>query len=90
VSASWEAKFPLAKFNMLPKGVSDHNPLAISFEDRISGNEYIFRFEKWWLKKDDFEVLARETWGIECPLKDLVDMWQFKMRALRKRIKGWS
>jgi endonuclease/exonuclease/phosphatase family metal-dependent hydrolase len=35
VSVHWKVKYPLAKVTMLHKGVSDHNPLAISFGDKV-------------------------------------------------------
>jgi hypothetical protein len=31
ITVHWEAKYPLAKVTILPKGVSDHNPLLIRF-----------------------------------------------------------
>jgi hypothetical protein len=46
---------------ILPKGVSDHNPLLITFGEKLAGGDYIFRFEKWWFKKDGFENLVNET-----------------------------
>jgi hypothetical protein len=30
-SVQWDAKYPLARVKTLPKGVSDHNPLLITF-----------------------------------------------------------
>jgi hypothetical protein len=49
MTVEWEAKYPLAKVNMLAKGVNDHNPLVISFGERMIIKDPIFRFEKWWL-----------------------------------------
>jgi hypothetical protein len=57
----WEAKYPLVRVKILPKGVSDHNPLLITFGEKLAGGDYIFRFEKWWFKKDGFENLVNET-----------------------------
>lgn len=50
VSIEWDSKYPLAKVQMLPKGVSDHNPLLINFGGRIMVKDPLFRFEKWWLE----------------------------------------
>jgi hypothetical protein len=35
VSIDWDAKYPLARLIMLPKGVSDHNTLRITFGDKL-------------------------------------------------------
>jgi hypothetical protein len=73
VSTHWDAKYPLAKTSMLPKGVIDHNPLMITFGEK-SGIP-IFRFEKWWMEIEVFENLVKETWSRECPCSDPVDRW---------------
>jgi hypothetical protein len=90
INVQCDAKYPLAKVDMLPKGVSDHNPLRIEFGGKIEKGDYIFRFEKWWLKMEEFENLVKECWSVECHEIDPVDRWQIKMRRLRKKIKGWS
>jgi hypothetical protein len=33
--------------------------------------------------------MVRRCWDIECPHSDPIDRWQFNMRNLRKKIKGW-
>jgi hypothetical protein len=53
VSIDWDAKYPLARLIMLPKGVSDHNALRITFGDKLQVKEPLFRFEKWLLEMDD-------------------------------------
>jgi hypothetical protein len=35
MTTHWEAKYPLARTFMLPKGVSDHNPLMITFGENM-------------------------------------------------------
>jgi hypothetical protein len=32
-SVDWDSKYPLAKVNLLPKEVGDHNPVKITFGD---------------------------------------------------------
>jgi hypothetical protein len=81
----------LAMTSMLPKGVSDHNPPMITYGETLregGGGDTIFRFEKWWLEIDGFENLIKGTWSRECALTDPVDRWSFKMRGLRKKIRG--
>jgi hypothetical protein len=86
----WSVKHLLAKVTILPKGVSDHNPLVIMFGEKLQIKDPIFRFEKWWLEVEGFSELVKKIWDIECPVDDTLEVWQFKRRLLRKKIKGWS
>jgi hypothetical protein len=86
----WEGKFPVASVNNLPRGVSDHNTLRIVFGDKLVNKDPIFRFEKCWLDMEGFLDLVRKTWDTECLSSDPMVVWQFKIRLLRKKIKGWS
>jgi hypothetical protein len=37
----------------------------------------------------DFDDLVKRTWNVECPMRDPMDIWQFKIRLLRNKTKGW-
>jgi hypothetical protein len=82
--------YALAKVIMVPKGVSDHNALKITFRENQQCRDPVFRFEKWWLEVQEFEELMKKTWDKEYPISDSVEVWQMKIRSLRKKIKGWS
>jgi hypothetical protein len=86
VTTHWEAKYPLAMTKILPRGVSDHNPVMIAFGEK-AGCGPMFRFEKWWFEVEGFENLVKDSWNSECSLVDPVDRWQFKMRNLRKKLR---
>jgi hypothetical protein len=49
-----------------------------------------FRFEKWWLQVDGFDQMVEETWSAPCNCVKAIDRWQFKIRNLRKKLKGWN
>jgi hypothetical protein len=34
--------------------------------------------------------LVKICWDIECPHSNPINIWQFKMRSLREKVKGWS
>lgn len=51
---------------------------------------FMFRFEKWWLERGEFQQLVEDVWGTPCHYLDPLDVWQFKIRLLRKKIKGWA
>ena len=50
----------------------------------------VFKFEKWWLLREDFTELVRKIWneptGRSCPLEN----WQIKIRRFRRTTKGWN
>jgi hypothetical protein len=65
------------------------NPLKITFWQSTQAKEALFSFEKWWIEMDDFDDLVKRTWSAKCPMSDPVDILHFKIRLLRKKIKGW-
>ena len=50
----------------------------------------VFRFEKWWLQHPDFKVLIIKLWNTPCAYIDPLEVWQFKIRLIRKKVKGWT
>jgi hypothetical protein len=64
--------------------------LIIDTGQNLPPPQKLFRFEKWWLDKPDFDDLVKSTWALPCPSTSAIDIWQFKLRALRKKVKGWS
>jgi hypothetical protein len=50
----------------------------------------VFRFEKWWLNNTDFKEVVHKAWNTECIFSDPIEIWQFKIRTLRKKLKGWA
>ncbi|XP_066344398.1 uncharacterized protein [Miscanthus floridulus] len=50
----------------------------------------LFRFEKWWLEQPDFKQLVAKIWSTSCAFDNAIDIWQFKVRLLRKKLKGWA
>jgi hypothetical protein len=75
VCTDWEAIFPLPKVVALAKGTSDHNTLLLSSGDECAMGKKRFRFEKWWLQREDFRDLVRRTWEKEYPNMEVMDRW---------------
>ena len=50
----------------------------------------MFRFEKWWLERDEFQTLVAEVWNTPCHFDNPLDKWQSKLKLLRRKIKGWA
>jgi hypothetical protein len=48
-----------------------------------------FRYEIFWLERDGFMNIVRESWTASTYHKYDIDKWQEKMRRLRRHVKGW-
>jgi hypothetical protein len=86
----FEQKFPLAYVSVRAIATSDHIPLILNSGTKERKKPSLFRFEKWWLEQADFKDLVKEIWATPCAFSDVLDIWQFKVRLLRKKIKGWA
>lgn len=42
------------------------------------------------MEQSDFRELVIKTWNTPCAFTDPLEIWQFKIRLLRKKTKGWS
>jgi hypothetical protein len=89
-STDWAQKYPLTFVKALPRIVSDHTPLLLDTGEKNPIPPRLFRFEKWWLKHEGFGDLVRKVWGSKCNCTSAIDIWQFKLRLLRKTVKGWD
>jgi len=86
-----ELKFPQATVQALPCEItSDHTPLLLSFGDTRGASQPIFRFELGWLTRDDFREVVERSWTSDCEGNTSIDIWQTKIRRLRKFLRGWA
>jgi hypothetical protein len=69
---------------------SDHTPLVVDTGALKIPNNKQFKFEKWWLKVQGFELVVAKFWNAPCHLSKAIDRWQFKIRNLRQGLRGWS
>ncbi|KAG2613661.1 hypothetical protein PVAP13_4KG399651 [Panicum virgatum] len=90
ISTDWEAAFPMARVKALERPPSDHNPLLLDSGDNIFFGKKKFRFEKWWLHRDSFGKVIQKAWGAPCNDYSSLDIWQFRIRTLRRMIRGWA
>jgi hypothetical protein len=73
----------------LAKSISDHVSLLVDTKENYSGVKKKFRFEKWWLEREDFREVVKKTWTTKCPEDSAIDAWQFRVRTLRRMVRGW-
>jgi endonuclease/exonuclease/phosphatase family metal-dependent hydrolase len=63
VSKEWELLFPLTTVHKLAREVSDHNPLILDTMENREQRSREFRFEKRWLKEEDFLLRVDKVWA---------------------------
>lgn len=79
--------YPLARVKTASRDGSDHVPLIFhTGEDEVIKPK-LFRFENWWLEREDFHTLVNKVWNAPCSLTNPIDIWQHKIRLLRKKLK---
>lgn len=89
-NSSLEQMYPLAFVTSKSRAGSDHVPLILNFGCAEVKKPSMFCFEKWWLGHPDFRALVCKIWETECIFTEPIEIWQFKIRLLRKKIKGWA
>jgi mannosylglycoprotein endo-beta-mannosidase len=90
VTTCWEKMFPSVSVRNLPRVGSDHTPLLFDTGAFTAPAVKPFRFEKWWLQVEGFKYLVYKTWHLPCNARKSIDIWQFKIRNLRKTLKDWA
>jgi hypothetical protein len=90
-SVEWEQKFPLVSVRALSRSGSDHTPLLLdSGEQAHLGNKAHFSFELSWLREEGFYELIKREWNAEIKGTTPIDVWQNKIRHLRRFLRGWA
>jgi hypothetical protein len=49
-----------------------------------------FRFEKWWLEKNNFREVVLKARATPRKEKKVIDRWQFRIRTFRRLTRGWA
>lgn len=82
--------FPLASCTTLPGLGSDHTPTVWDSGLCKQPKSSSYKFEKWWLLREDFQTLVEKNWNAPTHGKTSIARWQEKIRRFRKATKGWS
>jgi hypothetical protein len=90
MSKDWEILFPTAHILKKPRDMSDHNPLILNTMQSFRPHSRAFRFELNWLTHPDFKPKVQKLW--QDPTRDTValDRVLFKLKRIRKFLKGWG
>ena len=90
VLTNMEAYFTKISIKNLPRLGSDHVPILVEFGLLHKPKPFLFRFEKWWFQKEEFPDIVKKVWETPCAYSDPIDVWQFKLKNLRRKLKGWA
>jgi DNA-binding transcriptional MerR regulator len=90
MSREWENLFPAVHIYNIPREMSDHNPLIISTMQTIPSKSRDFRFELSWLKDHNILEKVKEIWGEPTRDKVALNRVQFKLKKVKKFLKGWG
>lgn len=89
MSADWGALFPLVFVSALDRGLSDHTPLLLD-TDTFNFVESSFKFELSWLLREELEAIVLFVWELDVGTVSSIEEWQFRLRTLRRNLKGWN
>jgi hypothetical protein len=90
VSKDWENIFPTVMVKRLPREISDHNPLIITFDYHKPLKFLQFRFELNWLDNSNFLVTVEKIWSKQYNARTSLDTIQQKLKLLKQYFKGWG
>jgi hypothetical protein len=89
ITTCWDKLYPASSVKVKPRLGSDHAPLIVDTGAIKIPPIKQFCFEKWWLGVEGFDQVVSSSWLAPCNLRKAIDRWQFKIRNLRKKLKGW-
>lgn len=90
VSTDFDRTSPLAMMQALCEEGSGHVPLVVNLRDNTASTKKQFRFEKWWLEREDFKDIVIKTRNLQCSDRNPVDIQQFRIKMIRKNVRGWA
>lgn len=89
INNSWTLSFPKTSCKALVMEVSDHTPLVITMSTSIPKSN-IFRFENFWVLREDFQGILVDNWHAPSSLTDSAKIVTRKCKNLRGALKAWS
>jgi hypothetical protein len=87
----WEFKYPLVLVCDWDRGVYDHTPLILNTcNPTFTGNGSKFKLELSWFNHDNFRDHVIEIWNKPTKGNNSVQLWNNKLSALRRYLRGWA
>lgn len=89
VTNKLEQMYPHISVQCLEHVYSDHNPLLVDSGENFK-SESPFNFETSWFLREDLDSTVSEVWTSYRGGGSSIERWQGKLRAVRKKLKGWN
>jgi hypothetical protein len=86
----WESMFPLVTIHKISREISDHNPIILDTLENREQKSRNFKFEKSWLKEDDFLDNVERIWRQPMYAKNSLEVVQIKLKRVKSCLKGWG
>jgi hypothetical protein len=90
MSREWELLFPTVVGWLLPRELSNHNPIVVSTQTCNQSNKRDFRFEVSWMKHPDFLSMVSRIWSEYTRDRTALDKVLFKLKKVKISRKGWG
>jgi hypothetical protein len=81
--------FPLVTVHKISRYVYDHNPIILDTLENREQKSRNFKFEKSWLKEDDFLDNVERIWRQPVYAKNSLEVVQIKLKRVKSCLKGW-
>ncbi|XVE94527.1 hypothetical protein REPUB_Repub02eG0016400 [Reevesia pubescens] len=89
ISAELVSKFSGLVQKVLPRSLSDHNPVTIS-EEEIDWGPKPFKFFNYWLEIEGFQNLVSSVWSSFIPNNQQNASLWCRLRSIKPAIKKWQ
>jgi hypothetical protein len=90
MTKEWESLFPIAHIYKKPRDMSNHNPLIMLTQQSYKLKSRVSRFELNWLTHPELLPKVKELWLAPTRDTKVLDRVLFKLKKIRKFLKGWG
>jgi hypothetical protein len=85
MTADLENIFPLTTVHKMSRDISDHNPIILDTIENREHKSRTFRFEKQWLKEEDFLTRVERIWRQPVRARKSLEIVQIKLKNIKNK-----
>jgi hypothetical protein len=83
MNSEWENLFPVT-VHKISRDIYDHNPIILDTLEDKEHRSISFRFEKSWLKEEDFLSRVERIWREHVNTRNSLELVQIKLKKVKK------
>jgi hypothetical protein len=83
MTADWENILPLTTIHIISRDISDHNPIILDTIENREHKSRTFRFEKQWLKEEDFLTRVERIWRQPVRARNSLEIVQINFKSVK-------